>query len=117
MAFVKVKKDNKQSKVPSGSVKQYLAAGWELVEEADKKPAAKEVKEESIGEETQDDSEWDDAEWEEEDEDSRLEELEEKPLSEMNNKELREYADLKGVNLVGLTSNKQIREAISSALK
>ena len=114
MAFVKVKKGNKQSKVPSGSVKQYLAAGWELVEQTKEKPAAEEAVEESLG---QDDSEWDDSEWEEEDEDSRLQELEEKPLSEMNNKELREYAELKGVNLVGLTSNKQIREAISSALK
>lgn len=39
-----------------------------------------------------------------------------KPLSEMNRTELEEYAARLGVDLSGLTSNKQYREAIKSAM-
>lgn len=39
-----------------------------------------------------------------------------KPLSEMNRAELEEYAAKLGVDLSGLTSNKQYREAIKAAM-
>lgn len=50
------------------------------------------------------------------DDDDEEEELEEKPLSKMNLSELKEYAELKGVDIDGLETKKEIKEAIIEAM-
>lgn len=49
------------------------------------------------------------------DEDQDDEDLEEKPLSEMNFKELKTYAKRRGINVNGMSSKKEVREAILEA--
>lgn len=49
------------------------------------------------------------------DEDQDDEDLEEKPLSEMNFKELKAYAKRRGINVNGMSSKKEVREAILEA--
>ena len=39
-----------------------------------------------------------------------------KPISEMNNAELKEYATKLGIDISGLSSNKQLREAIKAVI-
>lgn len=59
---------------------------------------------EGYSESSESGDEWDDV----------LNEENEKSLSEMNNAELREKAEAMGIDITGLTSNKQIRERIRS---
>lgn len=63
---------------------------------------------------SEDDSEGteDDSEPEDEPEDD---ELEEKPISEMSFKELKEYASRHGLNVNGLSSKQEIRRALKNA--
>lgn len=49
------------------------------------------------------------------DEDQDDEDLEERPLSEMNFKELKAYAKRRGINVNGMSSKKEVREAILEA--
>ena len=49
------------------------------------------------------------------DEDQDDEDLEEKPLSEMNFKELKAYAKRRGINVNGMSSKREVREAILEA--
>ena len=49
------------------------------------------------------------------DENQDDEDLEEKPLSEMNFKELKSYAKRQGINVNGMSSKKEVREAILEA--
>ena len=48
-------------------------------------------------------------------EDTEDEDLDEKPLSEMNFKELKAYAAKRGINVNGMSSKKEVREAILEA--
>lgn len=97
--FVKIHKDEKTLIVSEGAFNSYYKnSGW--VVEEDKK--ANDVAVESQG---SFDEDWD----------SIIEDDEPtKPLSEMNGRELREFAESKGIDLTGLSSNKQIREAIKA---
>lgn len=47
--------------------------------------------------------------------DEEEDELEEKPLSEMNFKELKDYASRHGINVNGMTSKQEVRRAIRDA--
>lgn len=49
------------------------------------------------------------------DDDQDDDDLEEKPLSEMNFKELKAYAKRQGINVNGMSSKKEVREAILEA--
>lgn len=117
MASVKIFKGNKEKVVSVSTFENFFKnSGWEL---ADNKKSAipqpkedkKEVKkvEETIEENNND--EWDEVLKEEEDEGV------EKPLSEMNKRELIEYADKNGISLAGLTTNSQFRKAIQEYMK
>ena len=77
----------------------YKGAGWRIVSSAVSKTVL------NVAEEVDEWDGYDDSE----------EEIT-KPLSEMNRTELEEYAAKLGVDLSGLTSNKQYREAIKSAM-
>lgn len=50
-----------------------------------------------------------------EEQDDEEEDLDEKPLSEMNFKELKAYAKRRGINTNGMSSKKEVREAILEA--
>lgn len=109
--MVKIAKGNKVKTTSFSSFENfYKNSGWELVEGSSNKTEevkpAKKVKEPEIIDEPTDD-EWEDAMDDEE---------VEKPLSEMNNAELKEYAAKYGIDITGLNSNKQIREAIKAAM-
>lgn len=88
-------------------------SGWEIA--GDKKPATSQSKkeevkvEEPVEEDNNSEDEW--AEAMEEDEDI------EKPLSEMNKKELMEYAEKNGISLAGLNTVAQYRQAIQDFMK
>lgn len=64
---------------------------------------------------SEDDSSSEEDENSDEDEDQDDEDLEEKPLSEMNFKELKAYAKRRGINVNGMSSKKEVREAILEA--
>ena len=57
----------------------------------------------------------DDADEDDANADAEEEDLEEKPLSEMNFKELKAYAKRRGINANGMSSKKEIRDAILEA--
>lgn len=101
--MVIIGKGKKKLRVTNKAYKNfYENSGWTIVKQlgANKKSdVRKSEKEES--------DEWNNAD---EDSDAR------KPLSEMNRQELEEYAAELGVDLTGLTSNKQFREAIKAAM-
>lgn len=80
----------------------YKNSGWAIVKQlgTNKKADVKKP-------EKEEQDEWDNVD---EDSDAR------KPLSDMNRQELEEYAAELGVDLTGLTSNKQFREAIKAAM-
>lgn len=93
--FVTIYKEHKKLIVTENAWKEYYKnSGW-LVEDEQSDTAT--------------DEDWDSV-LEEEDEGI------EKPISEMNNAELRQYAKEHDVDLSGLNSNKQIREAIKSVM-
>jgi predicted transcriptional regulator len=50
-----------------------------------------------------------------EDTDEEIEELLEKPTSKMTLEELKEYSDIMSIDIKGLSTKKEIREAIKSA--
>lgn len=90
----------KELLVPNGAFKNFFeGAGWHRV------GVVSEVK----ADESEED-EWSDYEEGEEDDEFT------KPLSEMSRAELEAYAAKLGVDLTGLNSNKQYREAIKAAM-
>ena len=113
MASVKIFKGDMIKEVSVSSYENFFKnSGWEIA--GDKKPATsqskkEEVKKEEPVEENNNDDEW--AEAMEEDEDI------EKPLSEMNKKELMEYAEKNGISLAGLSTVAQYRQAIQDFMK
>lgn len=93
--FVTIYKEHKKLRVTENAWKEYYKnSGWLIEDEQSNNEV-------------------------EEDWDSVLEEEDEgieKPISEMNNAELRQYAKEHDIDLSGLNSNKQIREAIKSVM-
>lgn len=104
---VKIFKGSKEKLVPKSSFDNfYKNSGWSLGEAVE--TSKEEIKEEPIQEEVDEttDDEWDEA----------IDEEVEKPLSEMNNTELIQYAADNNIDITGLKGNKQIREAIKAAM-
>lgn len=95
--------DKKVLKVPEAAYNNfYKGAGWR------REDGVSDVVE---SEESPDEDEWSGYDDEEENDEEIM-----KPLSEMNRSELEAYAAKLGVDLTGLTSNKQYREAIKAAM-
>lgn len=93
--------NKKELRVPAAAFKNfYEGAGWQRVDAAS----------EFASVETEED-EWDGYEGDEDGDDEFT-----KPLSEMTRPELEAYAAKLGVDLTGLNSNKQYREAIKAAM-
>lgn len=84
----------------------YKNNGWEIEKRLGTGKASASNSKKPKVEETETEDEWAGIE----DEEVR------KPLSEMNRQELEQYAAELGVDLTGLSSNKQYREAIKAAL-
>lgn len=117
--MIRIVKGNLVNTVSKSAFNNYFKSqGWDIVK-GDDIPPIPVLEEEKVIEEPvetieaeeviEDDSdEWNDV----------LEELQdeeiEKPLSEMNKKELMEKAQSLGVNVKGLETNKQLREAIKA---
>lgn len=106
--MVKIKKGTKAREVPLASFQNYYKnSGWELCDEVSAKKAVEpNVDVQESNEDSVSDSDWDEA----------MEDEVEKPLSEMNKAELEALANKLGVSLVGLSTNKQMREAIKAAM-
>lgn len=120
--------------VTNGAYKeQYKPLGWLPVNEdapANQKPLADEAEgkkvseqgvpgvdheDEKVSEENQDEENQD--EGEKSPEETKQQFVPEKPLSEMSNAELREKAKQLNVDISGLESRKQVRAAISAAMR
>lgn len=85
----------------------YKGAGWTLADEEERREEEVLDEEELVDEgDASEEDEWADV----------VEDEVEKPLSEMNRSELEAKALSLGVDLTGLTSNKQYREAIKAAM-
>lgn len=115
--MVKLVKNNGSSimrkSVPGGAVNIFLKAGWEIDNNNvvyAVKDAKKDIRDVEDVKPVESNDEWDEAEKELQEETNDVKY--EKPISEMNEAELRKYAQEKGVNLSGLSSIKQIRQAI-----
>ena len=123
MAFVRIYKGTKAITIPKGAYeKQYAPAGWQL-EAPVISPKAFETPEvgesATIPEKAIFDRKYEATGvlGEEQDtfeEESELEELEERPLSELTVPELRLLAESKGIDVTGLTSAKKLKEVIKS---
>lgn len=114
--MIVIKKGSKRLKVTKSAYKNfYKNAGWKKVSDTETKVTNEVPVEatEDLTEPSTEDAEViedDDEDWDEEDEEPS------KPLSEMNRAELEEFAGKLGVSLAGLSTNKQIREAIKAAM-
>ena len=131
MAFVKIHKGDKHLTVPKRAYdKQYAPAGWKLEDELSIEKHAENAQKEEIPhpskedenalknpheEEHLDDEDEEENDEDEEDSDFDMEELEEKPLSELSVLELRALAEHKGIDISGLTTAKKLRDAIKRA--
>jgi hypothetical protein len=110
--MVKVKRNEKIMEVPNSVFENKMKAnGWELVTGKESKKSV-EANETVENESSPADESFSDEEWEEAESD-----VEEKPLSMLSTEELKELADKKGIDISGLKSDKQIREAIRKADK
>lgn len=121
--MVVIVKGDKKLTVPTSAYNNYYKnAGWIIrngkkqeKELEDNNSVEKEEKEviDDVTEETEENSNEDADGSDDEDWDSVMEDEEvEKPLSEMNRQELEDKAASLGVDITGLSTNKQIREAI-----
>ena len=116
MALVKIYKGEKSLLIPHGAYKyQYAPAGWELSKENSPFHNQKdELQEESENSILGYEDEYNESEEEISESFDEIQELEEKPLSELSIPELRILADYKGVDTTGLTSAKKLRDAIKA---
>ena len=111
--FIEIKKGNKTKKVSMSMFHNYYEnAGWKVssnseIEANEAEDAAVDETNEVDNDEANSEDEWDELEDEEDFE---------KPISEMNNAELKQYAAEHNIDISGLNSNKQIREAIKAAM-
>lgn len=105
--MVLIKKNNKTMTVPNSAYNNfYKQNGWDIVNGIVEEPV---VTDEVTPEEELTDDDWADIE-EEEEETAGIE----KPLSEMNRKELEAKALSLGINISKANSNKEIRELIKN---
>lgn len=110
--MVKIKKGNKTLEVTNSVFKNYyLSSGWEVIDEEVEKYEDVIDDVEAVNDESVNDSD----EFSDEDWDSI--ESSDKPVSEMNGDELREYARILGIDTTGLNSNRKLREAINNSVK
>lgn len=107
---IEIIKDGELKKVSKSAFKNFFEnAGWVESNESTQPIVSneKQMTEENIDEEIADeeiaDEAWDD-------------DIDEKPLSEMNRNELISLADRLGVDISGMSKNAQIRDAIKSAM-
>ena len=113
MASVKISKNGMEKEVSVSAFENFFKnSGWKIA--GDKKPATsqskKEEKKEVVEEPVENNS---DDEWDEVLEDEEIE----KPISEMNKKELLDYAERNGISLAGLNTVAQFRQAIQENMK
>lgn len=113
MASVKISKNGMEKEVSVSAFENFFKnSGWEIA--GDKKPATsqskKEEKKEVVEEPVENNS---DDEWDEVLEDEEIE----KPISEMNKRELLDYAERNGISLAGLNTVNQFRQAIQDYMK
>lgn len=113
MASVKISKNGMEKEVSVSAFENFFKnSGWEIA--GDKKPATsqskKEEEKEVVEEPVENNS---DDEWDEVLEDEEIE----KPISEMNKKELLDYAEKNGISLAGLNTVNQFRQAIQDYMK
>lgn len=100
--MVRIKKGKKKLRVAASAYKNfYQHAGWELVNNKQVKEIQRKATEDDNAEGAQD-ADLDDVT---------------KPLSEMDRKELEELAEERGISLAGLTTVKQMREALKAAVR
>lgn len=118
MASVKISKNGMVKEVSVSTFENFFKnSGWEIA--GDKKPATSQSKKKEVKEvdlepaEDNNDDEWAEAMKDDDSEDEGIE----KPLSEMNKKELMEYAEKNGISLAGLNTNAQFRQAIQDYMK
>lgn len=104
--MLRIKKHGKELTVANSAYRNfYKGAGWQVVGNVSGHKPHEHMAEES----DTTDEEWDDAMADEDEEPT-------KPLSEMNRAELEAMASRLGVSLAGLSTNKQIREAIKASM-
>lgn len=118
MAFVEIQREKERKTVSYSSFKNFFEnAGWKVAGEipATSAPVVKkETKKQKVEEKVEENpvkDEWDEVLSEEAEDDV------EKPISEMNKRELAEYADAHGISLAGLNTASQFRNAIQDFMK
>ena len=113
MASVKISKNGMEKEVSVSAFENFFKnSGWEIA--GGKKPANSQSKKEKVEEKVEEPIENNsDDEWDEVLEDEDIE----KPLSEMNKKELIDYAEKNGISLAGLNTVSQFRQAIQENMK
>ena len=109
--MIKIVKGNQTLTVSNAAYDNFFKGqGWEVASgksKKDKKENAPVSGNEVVdATESSDEQEWDDQEWNDEEVT--------KPISEMNREELIEYAKRNKINIEGLNSTKQIRDAVKS---
>ena len=113
--MIKIRKGSKTLMIPAGAYDTiYAPAGWEK-EEKPEEPAKAVEEPQEVDETPESVEEEPEEELEEEDEDVEYvdpEELNEKPLEELDFDELKILAEYLGVNIKGLKSKKEVRDAI-----
>lgn len=124
MAKVKIVKGGLTKEVSNSAYKNFFkSAGWTLegaVKEEIKDDTVVPFPEDNVKDSSDsddlDNSSDSDDDWDEDENDKNNDDDEDvdKPISEMNGTELREFAKLNGIDLTGLSTNKQIREAIKA---
>ena len=110
--MVKIAKGNLVNTVPKSAFDNFFKSqGWEMVE-GDYAPSIPIVEEKEV-EEVVEEQEENSDEWDEVMDELKDDEVE-KPLSDMNKEELISKANSLGMDITGLNTNKQLREAIKS---
>ena len=111
--MVRIAKGNLVNTVPKSSFDNFFKSqGWVIVEGdyTPSIPIVEEKVEEEVKEQVEENS---DDEWDEVIDELKDEDVE-KPLSDMNKEELIAKANSLGMDITGLNTNKQLREAIKS---
>lgn len=111
--LVKIYKGDKSLLIPYGAYKhQYAPSGWILSKDfrvTDSQP------DETVSDEKEHETEYENEDENDTSESSVIEDLEERPLSELSIPELRALAEHKGIDITGITSAKKLRDAIKSS--